>query len=294
MELVTYAAHGAAGVGVLDEGRVIATRYAEMLDLIRSGTSGRDGLRLDLAEGLIVEDAQIRAPIPAPGKLLFCGVNFASHQQENPTATLPTVPFFFSKLPSAVIGPDQPIRMPTPSTKLDYEVELAVVIGRRASRLRERDALDHVFGYTIVNDVSARDVQFTDNQITLGKGADTFCPMGPVIVTAEDIVDPSTLLLTTHVNDDLRQSEGTSMQLFPIAALLAYLTRDITLEPGDIVSTGTPAGVGHFRTPPAYLRPGDRVAVSIDRIGTLSNPVVAGWDGQGQRSWTTKAKARQP
>lgn len=278
MKLVTYTIHGTSRVGVLDEDRVIATRYADMLDLIRSGPSAQAGLRLDLAERRIVDDAQIRAPLPNPGKLLFCGVNFASHQQENPGATLPTVPFFFSKLPSAVIGPDQPIHMPAATTKLDYEVELAVVIGRRASRLTEADAVDHVFGYTIVNDVSARDVQFTDSQITLGKGADTFCPMGPVIVPKADIADPSALLLTTHVNDELRQSEGTSNQLFPIPALLAYLTRHITLEPGDIVSTGTPAGVGHFRTPPAYLRPGDRVAVSIDRIGTLSNPVVAGWD----------------
>ncbi len=279
MKLVTYTGDGTTGVGRLEGERVIATSHADMLDLIRQGPDALHALRGDVTERRIVDGARLCAPVPTPGKLLFCGVNFASHQRENPGATLPSTPFFFSKLPTAVIGPNDAIEMPEPSTKLDYEVELAVVIGRRSRHVQASDALDHVFGYTVVNDVSARDVQFTDNQITLGKGADTFCPMGPVLVTADEIPEPSALTLSSHVNGQSRQSEAAAAQLFTVPFLLEFLTRHITLEPGDIVSTGTPAGVGHFRVPPQYLRPGDVVEVSIDGIGTLSNPVIAGWDG---------------
>lgn len=278
MRLVTYIGDGERRVGVLDGEDVIATPHADMLELIRSGPSALDVVRRSVADArTVVPNARLDAPLPAPGKLLFCGVNFASHQVENPAATLPTVPFFFSKLPSAVIGPDRPIPMPEPSTKLDYEVELAVIIGRRVRQLHPDSALDCVFGYTVVNDVSAREVQFTDNQITLGKGADAFCPMGPVIVTADEIPDPQAVFLSTRVNGETRQSEGATNQLFPVPYILEYLSRHITLEPGDIVSTGTPAGVGHFQVPPRYLQPGDIVEVSIDRIGTLTNTIVAGW-----------------
>ncbi len=278
MRLVTYASESERRVGVLDGEEVIATPHTDMLELIRSGPSALDVVRRAVAEGpTIAQEPRLDAPLPAPGKLLFCGVNFSSHQIENPAATLPTVPFFFAKLPSAVVGPDRPIPMPEPSTKLDYEVELAVIIGRRMRRVRAEEALDCVFGYTVVNDVSARDVQFTDHQITLGKGADAFCPMGPVIVTADDIPDPQALWLSTRVNGEMRQSEGATTQLFPVAYILEYLSRHITLEPGDVISTGTPAGVGHFQVPPRYLQPGDVVEVSIDRIGTLTNSIIAGW-----------------
>jgi 2-keto-4-pentenoate hydratase/2-oxohepta-3-ene-1,7-dioic acid hydratase in catechol pathway len=221
-----------------------------------------------------VTGAQLLAPLPRPGKILCCGVNYASHQQENPAAVLPDEPFFFAKLPSAVIGPGEPVILPEARTELDYEVELAVVIGRQSNGLSEAEALDAVFGYTVLNDISARDVQFRDNQITLGKGADTFCPLGPVIVTADEVPDPQALTVSSSVNGQLRQHESTAGMIFPVARLLAFLSRHITLEPGDVVSTGTPAGVGCFMDPPGLLRPGDQVEVRVDRVGALANPVL--------------------
>ena len=212
-------------------------------------------------------------PSPAPSKLLFSGLNYRSHTEENPGAVLPTYPQFFAKLPSAIIGPGEAIVLPTPETQVDYEVELAVVIGRTT---RDR-ALDHVFGYTVVNDVSARDVQFRDNQITTGKGFDTFCPMGPEIVLRDEIPDPQALHVASYVNGERRQSSATGDMLFDVPTLIVFVSAHITLYPGDIISTGTPAGVGAFRNPPAYLQPGDVVAVEVDAIGRLTNPVVAGW-----------------
>jgi len=223
-----------------------------------------------------VAGAHRQAPIVA-GKILCSGVNYASHAYENPNATMPTEPFFFSKLPSAVIGPGVPIRIPRPDTKTDYEVELAMVLGRRAYRVAEADALAHVFGWTILHDVSARDIQFKDVQITLGKNPDTFAPIGPEIVTADELGDPSTLRVSTTLNGRTMQDSSTSEMLFSPAKLLAVITDLITLEPGDMVTTGSPAGVGTFRDPPVYLQPGDSVTVSIDRIGDLTNPVEPGW-----------------
>ena len=183
----------------------------------------------------------------------------------------------FAKLPSAVVGPGDPIRIPSPQSQVDYEVELAVVIGRPARRLAVDDALAAVFGYTLCNDVSARDVQFRDNQLTLGKGFDTFAPLGPCVVTADEIDDPQDLRLWCTVNGELRQDSSTAQMLFPVAELLAYVSRHVTLEPGDVITTGTPAGVAAFRQPPAYLRPGDVTEIGADRIGVLRNPVEAGW-----------------
>lgn len=277
MRLVTFAADGGTGVGVLREGGIAPAPFADMLDLIRGGDAALASIRGAARAGPLMRGARVLAPIPRPRKLLFCGINYRSHQQEDPGAKLPVEPFFFSKLPSAVIGPGEPIVVPSPASQVDPEVELAVVIGRRSRSLDEASALDAVFGYTLVNDVSARDVQFKDAQITLGKGFDTFCPMGPSLVTRDEIPDPSRLRLTCTVNGEVRQNEGTAGMLFAVARLLAILTQHITLDPGDVVSTGTPAGVGLFRTPPIFLRPGDRVTVSCPSIGELTNPVVGRW-----------------
>jgi 2,4-diketo-3-deoxy-L-fuconate hydrolase len=236
--------------------------------LERAGAAG--------AGGEPVAGARIEAPI-RPGKILCSGVNYANHAEENPNAVMPEEPFFFSKLPSAVIGPGEPIRIPRATTLTDYEVELSMVIGKRGYRIPEERALEHVFGWTILHDVSARDVQFKDMQITLGKNPDTFSPIGPEIVTADELGDWSTLRLSTTLNGDVMQDAPTSTMLFSPARLLAFLTDLITLEPGDVVTTGSPAGVGFFRHPPVYLKPGDVVTVSVDRIGELTNPVEAGW-----------------
>jgi 2,4-diketo-3-deoxy-L-fuconate hydrolase len=274
--LVTYQNGAGPAVGVLADGQVHATDHTDMMALIGAGPqawSALGGAQL----GPAVSDARLLAPLPSPGKLLFCGVNYPGHLEENPGAVLPETPFFFSKLPSAVVGPEADIVIPAPETDVDYEVELAVVIGRRARNLTRENALEHVFGYTVVNDVSARDVQFKDNQITLGKNPDTFCPMGPSIVLADKLGDAQSLRIRARVNGEERQSDVTSNMIFDIPHLLEVVSSTITLEPGDIVTTGTPAGVGCFRNPPLWLEPGDRVEVEVDGIGTLANPVVAAW-----------------
>jgi 2,4-diketo-3-deoxy-L-fuconate hydrolase len=216
-------------------------------------------------------------PVSRPSKLLFCGVNYASHLEENPAATLPEEPFLFSKLPSAIVGPNHAIRIPYDGCDVDYEVELAVVIGRTARQVPVDDAFDVVYGYTLVNDVSARDVQFRNGQITLGKNFDTFCPIGPTVVLADEVPDPSQLRISTTVNGEIRQDAGLDELLFGIPELISRLSRVMTLERGDVVSTGTPAGCGCFRNPPTYLHPGDVVAIESDLIGRLENPVTRGW-----------------
>ena len=276
MRFVAYEAGGRTGVGVRRDGEIVDCGYADLLDVIRDGEAGRERAAAAAEAGDPVEGARLRAPL-RPGKILCSGVNYASHADENPDAVMPQEPFFFSKLPSAVIGPGDPIVIPRPTTRTDNEVELAMVIGARCSRVSAAEALDHVFGWTILHDVSARDVQFKDAQITLGKNPDTFAPIGPEVVTADELGDWSTLRVSTRLNGQVMQDSPTSEMLFPPGRLLEFLTDLITLEPGDVVTTGSPAGVGCFRDPPVYLQPGDEVTVSVDRIGDLTNPVEAGW-----------------
>jgi 2-keto-4-pentenoate hydratase/2-oxohepta-3-ene-1,7-dioic acid hydratase in catechol pathway len=276
MRLVTYEAEGAAAVGAWRDGDIVPVPYDSMAALIRDGDRGLDAARRALETGEAVVPDRLLAPL-RPGKILCSGVNYASHADENPDAVMPTEPFFFSKLPSAVIGPGEPIVIPRPEMEADYEVELAMVLGKRLKHASADGALDAVFGWTILHDVSARDVQFKDAQITLGKNPDTFAPIGPEIVTTDELGNPSKLRLWTTLNGETMQDSSTSEQLFPPGRLLEFLTALVTLEPGDIVTTGSPAGVGCFRDPPVYLKPGDEVAVSVEGIGTLTNPVVAGW-----------------
>jgi 2-keto-4-pentenoate hydratase/2-oxohepta-3-ene-1,7-dioic acid hydratase in catechol pathway len=277
MRLVTYAGEGRTGVGVRVDGGVVDVGFETMLDLIAAGESGRERAAVAADRAQVAEGAKVLAPVPAPGKILCSGINYASHKEENPDAVMPEEPFFFAKLSSAVVGPDEPIVIPTPQTQTDYEVELAVVIGRTAKNVREEAALDYVFGYTVLNDVSARDIQFKDNQLTLGKGVDTFSPLGPEIVTADEIRDPSSLHVASYLNGEQMQSSATSEMLFTPARLIAAVSQIITLHPGDVITTGTPAGVGCFRDPPVYLQPGDEITVEVDAIGQLTNPVAAGW-----------------
>ena len=277
MRFVRYSVNRMAiRVGVRTDAGIVDTGFIEMRDLIEAGDAGLERARGAAQSGEPVASPSIFQPI-LPGKILCSGINYASHKDENPDAKMPEEPFFFSKLPSAVVGPGSPILIPTEQTLADYEVELAMVIGRRAKRLSEEDALDHVWGWTVLNDVSARDVQFKDLQITLGKNPDTFAPLGPEIVTTDELGDWSTLSVSSTLNGETMQSAPTSEMLFSPARLLVFLTALITLEPGDVVTTGTPAGVGTFRDPPVYLMPGDTITVSVDRIGDLTNPVAAGW-----------------
>jgi 2-keto-4-pentenoate hydratase/2-oxohepta-3-ene-1,7-dioic acid hydratase in catechol pathway len=210
-----------------------------------------------------------------PGKIVCVGLNYLDHIRES-GAEPPAEPLIFAKFPSAVIGAGDPIPIDESLTKrVDWEVELAVVIGRTARRVERAAALDHVFGYTVANDVSARDLQFGDGQWVRGKSLDGFCPLGPEVVTADEIPDPQALALRTTVNGEVMQDSSTAEMVFGVAELIAFCSRSFTLEPGDVMLTGTPWGCGEFMDPPRSLHPGDVVEVSIEGIGSLRNPVVA-------------------
>jgi 2,4-didehydro-3-deoxy-L-rhamnonate hydrolase len=215
--------------------------------------------------------AELLAPLPHPGKIVAIGRNYREHATEEGVEP-PAAPLIFAKWPTAVVGTGAEIRWdPALTGQVDYEAELAVVIGRRARRIEPADALAHVFGYTCLNDVSARDIQFGDGQWVRGKSLDTFCPMGPVLVTADEIGDPQDLAISCTVGDERLQEARTSAMYFGIAEIISYCSRSFTLEPGDVIATGTPGGVGVFRDPPRFLADGDRVVVEIERIGRLEN-----------------------
>ena len=216
----------------------------------------------------------LKAPIPRPGKIMCIGLNYRDHAAESHMA-LPDYPVLFAKYNNCVIGPGEAIVLPKISSEPDYEAELAVVIGRRAKHVAAADALSYVGGYTCCNDVSARDLQFRTSQWTIGKTPDTFAPMGPALVTADEIPDPQTLDIKLSIGGEVLQSSNTRHLIFTVADLIAYLSAVITLEPGDIISTGTPSGVGAGRTPKRWLKPGEVVRIEIAGIGVLENPVVA-------------------
>lgn len=215
-----------------------------------------------------------RTPPVRPGKIVAIGLNYMDHVREANMA-VPERPLVFTKFTTSVIGDGDAIEIDRSiAERVDWEVELAVVVGRAMRRVPEADALDHVFGYTVANDVSARDVQFADGQWVRGKSLDTFCPLGPVVVPAAEIPDPQALGLRTRVNGETVQDSTTAEMVFGVAELLAFCSRSFTLEPGDVVLTGTPWGCGEFMDPVRSLHHGDVVEVEIDGIGTLRNPVV--------------------
>jgi 2-keto-4-pentenoate hydratase/2-oxohepta-3-ene-1,7-dioic acid hydratase in catechol pathway len=220
-----------------------------------------------------LRDLRRDAP-PRPGKIVAIGLNYMDHVREAQMA-VPDRPLVFAKLTSAATGDGDPIEIDrTVTERVDWEVELAVVIGRRMRGVGQTDALEHVFGYTVANDVSARDLQFADGQWVRGKSLDTFCPLGPVVVPAAAIPDPQVLGLRTRVNGETVQDSTTAEMIFGVAELLAHCSRCFTLDPGDVVLTGTPWGCGEFMDPVRSLQHGDVVEVEIDGIGTLRNPVV--------------------
>jgi 2-keto-4-pentenoate hydratase/2-oxohepta-3-ene-1,7-dioic acid hydratase in catechol pathway len=217
---------------------------------------------------------KLLAPVPRPGKIICVGLNYRDHAKETGKA-VPTEPILFPKFANSVVGPGAEVLVPPEADEIDYEAELAVVIGRRASRVAAADALDHVAGYTCANDVSSRSLQFLSGQWLLGKAIDTFLPLGPYLVTADEVPDPQALGIRCLVNDELLQDSNTGQMVFGVAELIAYASRTITLEPGDLLVTGTPAGVGMAADPPRYLRAGDRMRVEIDGLGELENTVRA-------------------
>lgn len=214
------------------------------------------------------------APVPRPGKLICIGLNYRDHAAES-NMPIPERPVVFSKFSTAVIAPGEPVILPATSTQVDYEAELAVVIGRRAKNVSANLAFDYVLGYTVFNDVSARDFQFADGQWQRGKSCDTFAPMGPKIVTADAVSDPHSLSIKLRLNGETMQDSNTNQLIFGVPELIAFLSETITLEPGDVIATGTPPGVGFARKPPVFLKAGDAMEVEIEGVGTLTSPVVA-------------------
>jgi 2-keto-4-pentenoate hydratase/2-oxohepta-3-ene-1,7-dioic acid hydratase in catechol pathway len=231
--------------------------------------------RETLPRGAVVplRDVVLGPPVPRPGKVICIGLNYRDHAAESGMA-VPESPVTFSKYVTAVTGPERPIVLPAASTQVDYEAELAVVIGRRAKHVPVERAWDCVLGYTNLNDVSARDMQFADKQWQRGKSCDTFAPMGPAIVTADEVGDPHRLRVQLRLNGRTMQDSSTEQLIFGVDRVVSFLSQTVTLEPGDVIATGTPPGVGFARKPPVFLKAGDVVEVEVEKLGVLRNPVV--------------------
>jgi len=272
MRLVTYqAGDGRAQAGVLRDGVIApATGGPDMIALIAAG--GR--VEADESKAVPLAEVRLRAPIARPNKLICVGLNYRDHAEES-KMEIPKVPTIFNKFTTSIIGPGEAIVLPKNSAQPDYEAEFAFVVGKGGRHIRGAGWRQHVFGYMCVNDVSARDFQMATTQWLMGKTFDTFAPCGPAIVTADEIADPHALDISLDINGEVLQSSNTGRLIFDIPALVEYVSSVCTLEPGDIVSTGTPAGVGFARKPPRWLKAGDVVTVKIAGVGELSNPVLA-------------------
>jgi len=259
----------------------------DMIELLERGDAWRRALGVvsnSLAKALDPEkaprgfltplaSARLRAPIARPGKITCVGLNYADHAHEQGIEP-PTSPIFFLKSDNTICGPGDKVRIPPNSAQVDYEAEFAVVIGKGGSRIPEERALEHVAGYMILNDVTARDFQFSDKQWFRGKSGDTFAPTGPWIVTRDEVPDPHNLHISLTLNGATMQDSNTSNLIFKVPYLVSYLSQSITLQPGDVISTGTPPGVGVFRKPQVFLKAGDTMTVAAEKLGTLTNTVV--------------------
>jgi 2-keto-4-pentenoate hydratase/2-oxohepta-3-ene-1,7-dioic acid hydratase in catechol pathway len=268
-----------ASGGDVAEWLLHVTTTLEVITLGSSGLADIDSLVAD--QDLTIDNRIVFSlgaieflPAVNAGKILAIGRNYVDHAIEGGSEA-PKVPLLFNKLINSLSAHEAPIVLPAIATKVDYEAELAVVIGRRAKKVNEADALDYVFGYTPINDVSARDLQFGDGQWVRGKGLDTFAPLGPLLTTRDEIADVQALNIEGRLNGLVMQSSNTRKMIFPVAYLVSYLSQGITIEPGDVIATGTPEGVGYFRDPPVLLQPGDVYEVTIEGLGTLRNTVTS-------------------
>lgn len=280
MRLVRYQSAGHCGVGArVDHDTVVATPWSSFEELFAQPDPADAVAALDLSDAAVVHVDKLLPPLVDRAQVIGTGGNYPDHAAEARTVGVaPVEPVFIPFLWSAVIGPEDAIVVPDPDMQTDYEVEFSVVIGRPAYRLTVDNAMDHVFGYTIVNDVSAREVMVREKmQIMLSKSVDTFVPVGPHIVTKDEVPDPYDLGIATYLNGEVRQQASTGQMTTRIEALLVMLTRTVTLRPGDVVTTGTPGGSGYFRTPQEFMQPGDVITAEVERVGQLTNPVAQGW-----------------
>ena len=282
MRFVTFQLGANIEPGALVGGQIIGLRgagFESVLAVIEGGADALDRVSRWVRRPLSSElpdmaAVALRAPIPRPPKIVCIGLNYRDHAAET-RMPIPEVPTVFSKYPTAVTGPGQPIVLPRNSAKPDYEAEFVVVIGKRGRHVRAEDWREYVFGYSMLNDVSARDFQMATSQWMMGKTFDTFAPFGPAIVTADEVADPQTLEISLTLNGEVMQNSNTREMIFQVPRLIEFLSSVFTLEPGDIIATGTPACVGFARKPPVWLRAGDEVMVRVEGLGELTNPVVA-------------------
>jgi acylpyruvate hydrolase len=289
MKLVTFARDGQTRLGALrpdtGEQQIVDLNRADsrlpdnMLAFLEAGAPARSLARQALAApppAAVVERAavKLKAPIPRPGKIICLGLNYRDHAAES-NQPVPTYPVVFAKFANVVIGPGEPIVLPKISQQVDYEAEFGVVIGKRGRAIAEADALSYVAGYLPFHDVSARDYQSRTSQWVIGKTFDTFGPMGPALVTADEVPDPHDLDIRLRIGDEVLQSSNTRNLIFSVPQIIFHLSAVMTLEPGDVIATGTPGGVGVSRNPKRFLKPGDVVRIEIERLGTLENTVVA-------------------
>jgi 2-keto-4-pentenoate hydratase/2-oxohepta-3-ene-1,7-dioic acid hydratase in catechol pathway len=299
MRLVTYRRDGVPRLGIVRGEQLIDaaslegfTNITDMVGLIEQGPGGFTRLRQALdgvsdsqlqqrGASFPLAQAHLLAPIPRPRRNLFClGRNYLEHalervgSQSGPAADVPKFPIFFSKATGTIAGPfDDLLFDPGVSARLDWEVELGIIIGRRGKNIPAAHALEHIFGYTVINDISARDLQFQHSQWFKGKSLDNSCPCGPWIVTSDEVANPHKLRLLLRVNGVVKQDSNTGLMIFNIPTIIETLSAGLTLEPGDIIATGTPAGVGDARTPPEYLKAGDVMETEIEGIGSLRNRI---------------------
>jgi len=279
MKFVTFSAgDGVARAGVLVDGSVvdISSRFRSVLSVIHGGDEA-----LSVAQSLIsdartpLDTVKLLAPLPDPPRIFCVGLNYRDHAVES-KMEIPKVPTVFMKLASALIGPGAAIELPSISSQPDYEAEFACVVGKGGSRIARDDWQEYVFGYTILNDVSARDVQLATSQWTLGKSFNTFAPLGPAVVTKDEIADPHALDVKLSIDGEVLQHSNTRELIFKLPDLIAYISSITPLQAGDIISTGTPAGVGLGRNPQRWLKAGETVTIEVSGLGTLVNPVTAG------------------
>lgn len=289
MRLVQYSLQGEIRLGVVIADRVVDVRkaadsagldteaFTSTLALLQAGDGALAFVRKLNDESNAVPLVSVRLECPvASRKIVAVGLNYKDHAIEA-GLKIPTAPLCFAKFTSSLSGPFDPIQLPAEDSQVDFEGELGVIIGRKTRRVGENDAMGHVAGYVVFNDVSARKWQFDDGQWTRGKSCDTFAPNGPFLVTADEIPEPGALRITTRLNGEIMQDSNTNQLIFTIPKLVSYFSHSFTLEPGDLIATGTPAGVGFSRKPPVYLNEGDVVEVEIERVGRISNRVQRGY-----------------
>lgn len=271
--LVRYRAPSGWRTGAHVDGRVIDLGPESPRALLAGDPAFVENAVRRGGQGPALADVELGPPVPDPEKIICIGQNYLEHVGEMGREA-PVAPNIFAKFANCLVGSGQPIVLCAVSHKPDYEGELAVVIGRACRNVRESDALSYVAGYTVMNDVSARDLQRQTSQFTAGKAPDTYGPLGPVLAPASAVPDPQALTIETRLNGEVMQHASTAGMIFPVAHTIAWLSSILTLSPGDVIATGTPAGVGAARQPPVWLKPGDVVEVEIERIGVLSNPVA--------------------